>query len=199
MIRLLRLRIIGIDSTLVRDQRFGIDSCRNGPTDINFRLDGIDIALLHHAVFGDCRIGKHVNLRTSAAHTSKGITRATNVTVATGRIELSTKALRRILTARHVCQTGIVRDVSRLLDKLIRGSVVSTITTAGHFGPAIENELNTEIDIIALTVAGNLDAIGEGGQGTVSPATATVLWNVLIETVGQVGDAIDGTPGKGIG
>lgn len=76
--------------------------------------------------------------------------------------------------------------------------MVSTIATSSNFGTAIENELNTEVNVITLAVTGNLDAIAEGAQGTMSPARSTVLRNVLVQRVCQIGDAIDGTPGKGI-
>jgi hypothetical protein len=77
--------------------------------------------------------------------------------------------------------------------------MVSTIATSSNFSTAIENELNAKVDVVALAVARNLDAVTEGAQGAVSPATTAILRNVLVHGMGQVGDAIDGTPGKGIG
>jgi hypothetical protein len=68
--------------------------------------------------------------------------------------------------------------------------VIPTIARSSHFGTAIENELNGKVDVCAFGIAGNLNAIGEGTQGSMCPAGAAVLRQVLIERVSQVGDSV---------
>jgi hypothetical protein len=65
------------------------------------------------------------------------------------------------------------------LNKLVGTGVVTTVTRSGRFGTTVQNELNREVDIVSLRFASNLDTIGKTAQGTMSPAAATVLRNVL--------------------
>lgn len=64
---------------------------------------------------------------------------------------------------------------------------------------AIQYVLNRKVDFIALSLASNLDAIGQSTQRTVGPTGTAILWNVLIETVRQVRDAVNVSPRKDIG
>jgi hypothetical protein len=68
--------------------------------------------------------------------------------------------------------------------------MIPSTTRSSHFGTAIENELNGKVNVCAFRASGNLNAIGEGAQGPMSPTGATVLRQVLIERVSQVGDSI---------
>ena len=85
------------------------------------------------------------------------------------------------------------------MNELIRGSVVSTMTTAGDTSAAVENELNRKVNVIALAVACNLDAITEGRESTVGPTRTTVLRNVLVQRVSEVRNAVNVTPSEGVG
>ncbi len=76
---------------------------------------------------------------------------------------------------------------------------VSTVARSCAFGSAVQNKLNTEVDVIALGVACDLNAISKRRQGSMSPATSTVLRNVLVKRFRQVTLAVDVTPVKGIG
>ena len=62
----------------------------------------------------------------------------------------------------------------------------------------VQNVLNAQINIITLTEASNLDAVGQTGKGTVGPAATAVLRHVLVERMGQVRDTIDIRPGKAV-
>ena len=70
---------------------------------------------------------------------------------------------------------------------------------SGHFRTAVQDELNAEVDVVTLGITSNLDAISERGQGSVGPATSTVLRNVLVQTLGQVALSIDVAPVEGVG
>ena len=73
------------------------------------------------------------------------------------------------------------------------------MTTTSFFGTAVQNKLNGQINVISGPETSNLDAVRQGTEGAVSPATATVLRHVLIERVCQVRDAIDIGPGERVG
>lgn len=68
--------------------------------------------------------------------------------------------------------------------------MTATVTTAGRVGAAIEDELDREIDFVGCGIAGNLDAVGQGGESSVSPTGTAILRNVLIQTLGEKGFAI---------
>ena len=73
------------------------------------------------------------------------------------------------------------------------------MTATRFFGTAVQNKRNRQVNVIARTETSNLDAVRQGTEGAVSPATATILGDMLIERVCQVRDAIDVRPGKGVG
>ena len=89
---------------------------------------------------------------------------------------------------------GVIRHISNLLYELVGRSVVTSVTGSRHIGSAVQNELNGQIDIIALPVAGDLDAIRKTTQGAMRPAGSAVLRKVLVERVGQEADSIDISP-----
>jgi hypothetical protein len=70
---------------------------------------------------------------------------------------------------------------------------------SGNAPTAIQYVLNRKVDFIALSLASNLDAIGQSTQRTVCPTRPAILWNVLIETVRQVRDTVNVSPRKVIG
>jgi hypothetical protein len=198
MIGTLRMRIVGKDATRILDNGFRVNRGRDRTTHKELRLNCVDDVFIqiNHAVLDDGRVGKVINFGTRSSHTGKGIARAAGIGRRTRRVELGTKSFRRFFTARHVRHAGIVRNVSHLFNEFVRLRVVSSVTRSGCFGTAIENVLNAQINIVALTQTSNLDAIGETGQGSVRPAAAAVLGNVLIERMGQVAHAIDVAPVK---
>ena len=77
--------------------------------------------------------------------------------------------------------------------------MVPAVARSGRLDATIQNELNAQINVVALTETSNLDAIGKARQGTVRPTAATILWQVLIQTVRQITHAIDVGPRKVVG
>ena len=61
---------------------------------------------------------------------------------------------------------------------------------------AVEHVLHRELDVgesdVALAV--DLDPVGERRRGSVGPARATVVRDVLVEVLGEVGLAVDVVP-----
>ena len=55
------------------------------------------------------------------------------------------------------------------MDKLVCPSRASTVTAACHFRSAVQNELNSQVDINALAASCDLDTIAERGDGSVGP------------------------------
>jgi hypothetical protein len=68
------------------------------------------------------------------------------------------------------------------------------VTATGHVAGTIQNVLNAQIDFVAQTFTGNLDAVRQRRECAVRPTAATVLGNVLIEGMRQVADAVNVTP-----
>ena len=96
----------------------------------------------------------------------------------------------------HVGQARVERDVTSVLNELIRRRVVTTMARAGHFSAAVEDELNGKIDLLPFALTSDLDAISQSRNGTMCPARTTVLREVLIQTVGEVIGAINVAPSK---
>ena len=99
----------------------------------------------------------------------------------------------------QIGQTGVERDISGVLDELIRCRVVTPMARTGNLGSAIENELDRKVDLFTLSLARNLDAIGESRDGTMSPARAAILRQMLVQRMGEVVGAIDVSPSEGLG
>ena len=116
----------------------------------------------------------------------------------TRSINVIAKPLRWVMTARHVWLASVVGNVSSVLNEFKGASVVTSVAWPGSFGTTIENELNRKIDVVTLCSTSNLDTISEGTDASMSPAWATVLRNVLVERVCQIGDTIHIGPAKGI-
>ena len=63
-------------------------------------------------------------------------------------------------------------------------------------GGAVEENLDGGQEVANGVVLHELEAVGDGGDGTVSPAGAAVLWDVLVEVGCAVVDAADVAPGE---
>ena len=173
----LRVRVVGEDAAQVVDNRFGIDGCGDWTTDKDFRHD-VDHDILveiDHTVLGDRRVGEVVNFGTRATHTRKGIACLARIGSATARIHVLAKAVDRFFTAGQVGLARIVRHKPTLLDHLVHARVVAAVAAAGHFGSAVENVLDGEIDITTGSQTRNLDAIRKAAQRSVRPTGTTVL------------------------
>lgn len=72
----------------------------------------------------------------------------------------------------------------------------SSMTRPRHLSPTIQQKLYAQIDIIAFTIACNFDPICEGGDTGMGPAGSAVLWNVLVELMGEAAfaGAVDVVP-----
>ena len=117
----------------------------------------------------------------------------------TSCVDMGTEPLGALGGTCQIGQTGVERDISGVLDELIRCRVVTPMARTGNLGSAIENELDRKVNLFTLSLAGNLDAIGESRDGTMSPARATILRQMLVQRMGEVGLAIDVSPSEGIG
>ena len=62
----------------------------------------------------------------------------------------------------QIGQTGVERDISGVLDELIRRRVVTAMARASNFGSAVENKLDRKINIISLGLTSNLDPVRQG-------------------------------------
>jgi hypothetical protein len=90
--------------------------------------------------------------------------------------------------------TRVVRNVPNLRNKLKDTNVRATLTGAHDVGPAVENKLDTEIDVVPAPSSSDLDAISEATQRAVTPTRPTVHRKVLIERMGQVGNSVNIAP-----
>lgn len=74
---------------------------------------------------------------------------------------MRTDPIGRLLRASNVGHAGIIRDITSLLDEFVGGSVISSVTGSGVVASAIENELDAQVDVIALSVSCNFNAVSK--------------------------------------
>jgi hypothetical protein len=110
-----------------------------------------------------------------------------------------TDSLCRFHRARNIGLASVVGNISSGLNELIRRRMVSSVTTSCHFRSAVQDVLNREVNVVALTLASNLDTISERRKRSMSPAASTILRNVLVQRMCQVADTVDICPGKRVG
>jgi len=130
VIRLLGIPFLGVDATGVFDNGFRVDGGRHGTTGVDFRHDAVNgsvhigFVVVDEPVLGNGGVGKVFEGNALAAHPSKGIAGLAGVLGGAGGIDLAAKSLGGFRAARQVRGAGIVRDVSGLLNKLVRAGVL---------------------------------------------------------------------------
>jgi hypothetical protein len=91
---------------------------------------------------------------------------------------------------RRTCQIGLTYFKGDILvlgvvrDKVVHTRGTPSATGYSNIGRAVQNALNAQVNVRSqqpLLVSHDLDAILEGGHGSVGPTTATVLRNVLVQ------------------
>ena len=107
---------------------------------------------------------------------------------------MGTESLLAFGTASQVGLTRVEGDVSIPLNQFVHTGMIPTMTGTGRFGSAVQDPLNAEVNIVALSLTSDLDTISQGRDCAVSPAGSTVVRDVLVEMLGEVGFAIDVVP-----
>lgn len=98
---------------------------------------------------------------------------------------------------------GLVRGASLIGDVVgvnpLVGVLGVTAIAAVVGGLTGDEDLGREIDIGPLGLAGDLDAVGEGGSGGECPAATAVYGDVLVALDGEVVDSVDIAPPIALG
>mmetsp|Transcript_12128 Transcript_12128/g.25678 ORF Transcript_12128/g.25678 Transcript_12128/m.25678 type:complete len:367 (-) Transcript_12128:150-1250(-) len=200
-----RVTFFAVDPTSVFHDGFRIDCCGNRTTCVDLGHDFVNRCLLvvgvviDEPVLGYGGIGKVIQGHTLASHASKGVAGLAGVQSGAGGVDFSAEPIGGLGAAGNVGGAGVVRHVSGLLNEFIGAGVVSTVARSGHFCAAVQDKLDAQVDVVALGLAGNLDAVSERRQGSVRPTTPAVLRDVLVEGLRQVALPIDAAPVEGFG
>jgi hypothetical protein len=163
------IRVVSEYTASVLDNGFRINGSCDGTTNVDFGHDFVDSRLdivlvkINQTILGDSRIWKVINLSTSPSHPGKSITSAARVGLAASGVNIATKSILGFLTARHVGHASVVGNISSFLNKLKGRGVVTTMTRSGRLRTTVENKLNTQVNVIALALAGDLDAVTKTG------------------------------------
>jgi hypothetical protein len=126
------------------------------------------VRLYNDTKLGYGRVGKDINFVAKVANGMEGgnnfdTARATNVERSASGIDVGAEAKGTVRAASEIGLTRIKRYVACLLDKVVDSRVRATITATSDFRAAIENVLNAQINVVALTQSSNLDAVSETG------------------------------------
>eukprot|EP00962_Isochrysis_galbana_P016929 scaffold4851_cov126-Isochrysis_galbana.AAC.5 len=113
-------------------------------------------------------------VRGADARLAKGAAGAGHVQRGAGPVARGAVALLGLFGASHVRVRGGVRDAIRLgIDPLVRPVEGAAVARAGV--AAVEQVLHRQLDVDTLSLARNLDAVGQGRERAVRPAGAAVL------------------------
>ena len=128
------------------------------------------VDLFHHvvlpgdlAVLSDGSIGESIKLTAEAATRRERGASAAGVDSRACPVASAAYSLCALGGARRVLHASLVRDEASVLNELIRSGVRSSVTRASSVCPTVQDELNGEVDVNALSLAVNLDAVGKGG------------------------------------
>ncbi len=83
-----------------------------------------------------------------------------------------------------------------LVHVLQNSAVGAAVAGAGNVLGAVEQHLHGRQEVADSVVLHEFEAIGDGGDGAVSPARAAILRDVLVEISGAVVDSADVAPRK---
>ncbi len=72
--------------------------------------------------------------------------------------------------------------------------MASTVATSSRVSCTVQNVLNAQVDFVSGGIAGDLDAVSQGRECPVGPATSAILWNVLVQGMSRVALSINVTP-----
>lgn len=175
-------------SAFVIQEGFRIDAGSNGSARVYFRLNlrnhsGESIRIIGiGTVFCNGGIGKLFDRETL----SRGIASAADIDGRARSIHMRTKAIGRVITARNVGHTGLVRNKTGfLLNVLVYTSCRSSVTRTSSLTSAIQNILNGQVYFIATKVGSvrggrkvtlrDANPIGQTAERTVSPTRSTIL------------------------
>ena len=82
------------------------------------------------------------------------------------------------------------------MDELVGTGVGTAVARSGHATSTIQNVLDRQVDLLATALPGNLDTVRQCTEGSVGPARAAVLGDVLVQRVCQVRRAVHIAPIK---
>lgn len=137
------------DAALILENWFRIDSRRDWSSCVDFGLD-----LVRHRSKTIRKVGvrsilgnRRVRIASDGFAVARRVTCSTGVYRGTARVDVRTESIRRIRRACYVGHAGCIWNGTSLLNKLVDSSVRSAMTGAGDRVPAVEDILNTEIDL----------------------------------------------------
>jgi len=124
---------------------------------------------------------------------------ATSVVAVAGGVRVRTEPLLAFAGTRDVGHASVIGNEALLFDELKGSSGGAAMTASRRTCSAVEDVLDAQVYIVSLCPPCDFNSIGQGGQGPVRPARSTILGNVLVEALGEIGDAFDVVPAEATG
>lgn len=122
------------------------------------------------AVLGDGGVGVIVEGPALSSVGEEGTAGTTGVHGGACGVDVLAEAFVGIVRAGQIGLAGVKWNRATILNKLINTSMRSSITRSRHIPGAVQNVLNAQIDVVAGAIAGDFDAVREGGECGVRPA-----------------------------
>lgn len=184
------------NTTLVVQKRLSINTTSDRSTSIDLSHHVLHAG--HATVFGNGHVREEINVDALATVAGEGGAGTANVFLGAGPVTIRAKTFGGFAGAGSVLLAGVVWDVARFMDELVGTQSRSSVAGTSDFVTTVQNVLDGEIDINSLAVTGNLDTIGQSRQSTMGPAGATVLWDVLVQVLGEERGTVDVLPGEAL-
>mmetsp|Transcript_66642 Transcript_66642/g.146071 ORF Transcript_66642/g.146071 Transcript_66642/m.146071 type:complete len:273 (+) Transcript_66642:200-1018(+) len=188
---------LGLDDTgLVVQQRVGIDAAADGSAVED---------LLHHgvstrdgAIVRDGGVGEVAQAGAWTTLLGEAAAGASHVGSLAGGVHMRAEALRRIGRAGYIGICSLITDSRALLGDSLQplvGAIHSAALAAAN-PSAVQQVLHRQVDVHALRLARDLNAIAKRRDGAMGPAAAAVLGDVLVARHSAVALAILVAPGE---
>ena len=174
------LASLGHDATSVLEDWRSVDTTRDGATGHNFLGHvgrSFDGTILRD---GGVRVGLNGTTEPTGWEGRAG---TRDILVGAVPLYFFAEALLRFRGAGHVWVGCVVRDPLALLTLSMKPLIwaIDGASMARSDTATVENVLHGKVNIDSLTLARDLNAIAESRNGTVCPAGATILGDVLVK------------------
>lgn len=193
-----RSTTLSSNTSLVLKDRGRVDTTADRSTSIDLFLHacGAGDKAIESTILVNGGVGELAKFLTEAAVVGEGRASSGNATNLTGGVDVFAEAFGGLAAAGEVRIGSLVRDSSAsfgdrmepLIDTRDRATVARTDVSA------VENMLNTQVDVSSFGFTGNFDTVSKGRDGSMSPAGTTILRNVLVAIHGAVVDTVLVTP-----
>lgn len=145
------------DAARVVMQRLAVNRASNWTASVELR-EHFSLPL-HLAILCDCGVWEGVQGDTLSARSCESRTCTAGVERSASVVSSSTRPFFALFAAGRILHAGVEWNEPRLLNELVRSRRGASVARSSNVGSTVKYVLNGEVDVDALSLSGNLDAI----------------------------------------